>query len=445
LCTGFLNLGFRQRNATILRHVPPVLRRGIEQGVAAIGSYLQALRQFSRPVRLYLVSSALFGFTIFGGIYTLLLNLYLLRLGYGPDFVGVVNGAGMLALALFAIPAGSLGNRWGSRRALIVGLSLIVIGLALLPLAELVPVTFRGAWLVGTYMVAWLGVAMYFVNTNPFLMGVTTPVERAHVFSVQAALWPVAGFAGSFAGGILPGSLAGPLRVGLDHPALYRYPLLFAAVLLIPSVLAMRAARDAGRGEQPAVARVEGTAPYRPIVLLSLVTFLQLAGEGATRSFFNVYLDNALGIPTARIGILMGASQLLAVPAALATPLLALRLGNRDTVMAASYGMALSLLPVALVAHSAAAGLGLIGLTAMASIRRPAISVYGMEIVATPWRTAMSSATTMAVGLSWCLVAAGGGYLITNLGYRSFFLAAAGVTAAGAFLFWGTFRTLKAR
>ncbi|HSH81441.1 MAG TPA: hypothetical protein VLA19_23175, partial [Herpetosiphonaceae bacterium] len=146
----------------------------------------------------------------------------------------------------------------------------------------------------------------------------------------------------------------------------------------------------------------------------------------------------------ARIGMLMGAAQLLAVPAALTTPLLALRLGNRDTVMAASYGMALSLLPLALVAHSAAAGLGLIGLTAMASIRRPAISVYGMEIVATPWRTAMSSATTMAVGVSWCLVAAGGGYLITHLGYRSFFLAAAGVTAAGAFLFGGTFRTRKA-
>jgi predicted MFS family arabinose efflux permease len=285
---------------------------------------------------------------------------------------------------------------------------------------------------------------MYFVNTNPFLMGVTTPVERAHVFSVQAALWPVAGFAGSFAGGILPGSLAGPLRVGLDHPAPYRYPLLFAAALLIPSVLAMRVAADPARSEQPAIARPAGSAPYRPIVLLALVTFLQLAGEGATRSFFNVYLDTALGIPTARIGILMGAAQLLAVPAALATPLLARRLGNRDTVMASSYGMALSLLPMALVPHAAAASLGFIGLTAMASIRRPAISVYGMEIVATPWRTAMSSATTMAVGVSWCLVALGGGYLITNLGYRSFFLASAGATAAGAFLFWGAFRALKA-
>ncbi|MDQ5850840.1 MAG: hypothetical protein M3380_01985, partial [Chloroflexota bacterium] len=115
------------------------------------------LRHFTRPVRLYLVSSALFGFTIFGGIYSLLLNLYLLRLGYGAAFVGIVNAAGMLALALFALPAGLLGTRWGSRRALLAGLCLILTGLGPLPLAELLPAPVRAAWLLGTYMLAWLG------------------------------------------------------------------------------------------------------------------------------------------------------------------------------------------------------------------------------------------------------------------------------------------------
>ncbi len=401
------------------------------------------LQRFNRPVRLYLVSSALFGFTIFGGIYTLLLNLYLLRLGYGPGFVGVVNGSGMLALALFSLPAGALGTRYGSRRGLIAGLSLIVTGLALLPLAELIPVLFRSIWLVGTYMIAWLGVAMYFVNTNPFLMGVTTPVERNHVFSVQAALWPIAGFAGSLVGGILPGRIAGLLGAALDDPAPYRYPLLIAALLLVPSVLAMRSTIETADNYQQETTAEACAPPYRLMILLSLVTLLQLAGEGATRTFFNVYLDAGLRVPTARIGMLAGAAQLLAVPAALATPTLARRLGNRDTVAAGSFGMAFSLLPLVFVPHVGAAGLGFIGMTAMASIRRPAISVYAMEIVPAAWRTAMSSATTTAVGVSWCLVALGGGYLITRLGYASFFLAAAGVTASGALLFLISFRTLR--
>ena len=45
--------------------------------------YVRALRGFNRNVRLYLFTTALLGFTIFGGIYPVLFNLYLLRLGHG--------------------------------------------------------------------------------------------------------------------------------------------------------------------------------------------------------------------------------------------------------------------------------------------------------------------------------------------------------------------------
>jgi MFS family permease len=86
-------------------------------------SYVHTLRLFSRDIRLYLISFALFAFTIFGGIYTVLLNLYLLRLGYGPEFIGLVNAVGLLALALFFLPAGAITRRWGLRRAMIAGLA----------------------------------------------------------------------------------------------------------------------------------------------------------------------------------------------------------------------------------------------------------------------------------------------------------------------------------
>jgi len=77
-------------------------------------TYLSAFRLFSRDARLYLMTAALFGFTVFGGIYAVLLNLYLLRLGYGPQFVGLINGTGQLAFAIFCLPAGALGRRWGN-------------------------------------------------------------------------------------------------------------------------------------------------------------------------------------------------------------------------------------------------------------------------------------------------------------------------------------------
>jgi hypothetical protein len=78
-------------------------------------AYLHKLRLFSRDVRLVLITAALLGFTVFGGIYPVLLNLYLLRLGYGPKFIGLVNAALNLAFSGFCLPAGARDSRTNPR------------------------------------------------------------------------------------------------------------------------------------------------------------------------------------------------------------------------------------------------------------------------------------------------------------------------------------------
>jgi predicted MFS family arabinose efflux permease len=177
------------------------------------------------------------------------------------------------------------------------------------------------------------------------------------------------------------------------------------------------------------------------LIVLTLVGVLTLAGEGVTRTFFSVYLDAALHTPTATIGTLSAVGQLLGVPAALATPLLMARWGLGRTFLRSAWGMVLSLLPLALVAHWASAGLGFMAMIATASIAYPAITLCQMEMVAPRARSAMSGAVIMATGLSWGLMALGGGYAIAALGYRTFFLSGAAVTAAGALLFWLYLRT----
>jgi predicted MFS family arabinose efflux permease len=205
----------------------------------------------------------------------------------------------------------------------------------------------------------------------------------------------------------------------------------------VVAILATR--RASARLTQQTVAEA-GPAPYGLIVLMALVVLLQLAGEGAARTFFNVYLNTALHVSTAQIGWLSAAGQLLSVPAALAAPPLMARWGKGRTYALASLGTAVCLLPVALGSHWGAAGLGFMGMVALASIARPANMVYHQEIVAPGWRATMSGATTMASALSWAAMAFGGGYLITALGYRRLFLTGAVITAAGVLLFWATFR-----
>jgi MFS family permease len=401
----------------------------------ATPTYLHVLRDFNRDVRLYLITTMLIGLTVDGGVYTVLFNLYLLRLGYGPEFIGLVNGSGMLLFALFCLPAGTLSGRLGNRRMMIGGLSLLLIGCGLLPFAELHTGNWRAGWLFITWCFAFIGFAVYFVNTAPFAMKVAHQSERNHVFSVQAALWSLAGFAGSLIGGFLPGIFAMYLGVSLDQPAPYRYSLLAASLLLIPSVLAIGATREV-HAQSTTERQIKGEpSPLRLIAFLTLVRLLVVTGVGTLFIFFNVYMDAGLHISTVHIGVLSALGRLLSIPTALIVPLLTRRWGNGRTAAWASLGTAVSMLPLILVSHWSAAGLGFIGVLALTSIRYPTFLVYTMEVVPPARRGTMSGAGEMASGLSFSSMALGGGYIIEALGYRSLFLTGASLTVIGTLSF----------
>jgi len=96
----------------------------------------------------------------------------------------------------------------------------------------------------------------------------------------------------------------------------------------------------------------------------------------------------------------------------------------------------LSILPMALIATPAAAGLGYIGLLSFTSMRYPAFYVYLMERTPDRLRAMMNGVNEMAAGLSFALMALAGGYIIVEYGYTVGFLAGAVLTLAGTLLFW---------
>jgi MFS family permease len=371
-----------------------------------------------------------------------LFNLYLLRLGYGPETVGLVNGVGLLAYAVFAFPAGVVSGWLGIRRALVIGALLSIVGFGLHPLVEFVPSQWSVAWLLGNRIYATAGLALYFVNSTPFLANATAPGERAHAYSIRMVFDTLSGFLGSLVGGALPGLLAPWMMADLTQAAPYRVALLIGAALGLPAVLALFLVRDSGENEREGIDETApaGAVPISILAVMAVVVLLRAAGVGTSRTFFNVYLDDALGASTGQIGVLFAVIQLLSVPAALAMPVLSERWGHYRVVVWASLGMAASMLPLALVPHWAAATVGRIGTYALSAIADPAIGLYQMELVRPRWRSVMSGVTGTALGLSWTALAFGGGYLITSLGYRPLFLLAGLMTAGGTVLFWAFFR-----
>src|ERR671932_559453 len=77
------------------------------------------------------------------GNQAVLLNLYLLRLGLGAQFIGLLIASGQLTWAIAALPAGAIGQRLGLRATLILASALAALGMGLLLLVELLP---RSLW-----------------------------------------------------------------------------------------------------------------------------------------------------------------------------------------------------------------------------------------------------------------------------------------------------------
>lgn len=408
-------------------------------------SYWTALRRFDRNIWLYFFTAAVVGFTAWGGIYATLTNLYLLRLDLGPEAVGLVNAFGNLGFALACIPAGWIVTRFGSRRAIMVGLACTGTAQALLPQVIFLPEAARLPWLLGSNMLGAAGLALYAVSSGPFVMAAAPAELRSHAFSLQVAIWPMAAFLGSLAGGWLPGVFAEMLGLSLDTAAPYYYPLLISAAIYAPALIAMWATTETSRSHEGAPLSGVGRFPLAPMVFVGIVLFLQSSGETIARTFFNVYLDDELGAPTSQIGLLFAFGQLAAVPAALITPVLTGRLGHPRTFALASLGVAAGLLPMALIPAVGAAGIGFAAVVSMVSMARAAMLVYQFELVPERWRAAMGTAGTLSVGVSGAALASAGGVIIVRSGFTSLFLLGAALTALGVLVFVALRRSVERR
>ena len=156
--------------------------------------------------------------------------------------------------------------------------------------------------------------------------------------------------------------------------------LLVAAALLLPAVFVLLAAQEPeiSMSHQETPTQKSTGNPVATIALVAFIGFLRVMGEGAPRAFINVYLDAGLHVPLAQIGLLIGIARLLAVPAGLVMPAIAARWGTGRTVAFGALGVVLGLLPLALIPHWLAAGLGFMAMTALAAISRSAF-VFAMN------------------------------------------------------------------
>jgi MFS family permease len=208
--------------------------------------YAARVRLFSRSARFFLAAAALGG--IGGGVTNLLLNLYLIALGFTEASLPGFTRFGLVGAAGAALAGGPLVDWLGPRRSMLAGTALAVAGAVLLLVTE-------ARALLGLALVASsAGGVLVYIAAPTFLVRHSSPVERPYLFGVATAAYVASTATGAGLGGLLP-ELWRALAPEWSQPAVYRASLLCGGILSatgIPLLWLATGERAARAGALPA-------------------------------------------------------------------------------------------------------------------------------------------------------------------------------------------------
>jgi MFS family permease len=396
---------------------------------------LPHMSKFRRDTRLLLIAVGIFSVSFFG-IQQLLRVLYMLRLGYSLEYIGLFSATGALGYMTMSIPSGALSVRFGIRPVMLAGGIIAVIGMVIFPLTEFLPVWANRAWPIISQIVLTGGWAIFNVNLVPALMALSTPENRNQAYAINGMFRGLGTFVGTIVGGFLPGLFAYVVGQPVDTPFPYGLSLWLGAIIALAGLIPMfRVSPIKGETNLTGESDTEPF-PTWPLALILAHVYLSHGAWAACQAFCNAYMDTDLHLSTAAIGLIVGVGQFATIVAPLLNPQLASRHSNGWILMAATLGISLSLLPLVLLTHWAAVGLGRLGVMALAAIWMPASQVYIMEMVGNRWRSLVYGIVSMAMGFTFASVSLAGGYIAAGWGYRSLFLGGLVISLLGVVLMW---------
>jgi len=369
-----------------------------------------------------LASEAFFDFGMF--VFVFLYNLYLLKLGFRENFLGLMSGvmtganvAGSI-LSVFAI------KRFGMRRVLMAGFALTAL------LSAFRVAAMPGPALLALAAAAGLAFSVWPVALAPVIAAVTTGQSRARGFSFICSSGIAIGIFGSLAAGRLPG-LVLRMHWASNEIESYRVSLLAGCAIVLLSLwplsrvkMAVIAAPDERKLHRPS-----------PAVLRFLIAILvwNLA-TGVFNPFNNVFFAR-MHMPVERIGAVFSISQLAQVAAILCAPFFFRRFGAVRAIWGMELATACGLLALAGAAGPLWATASYTGFMAFQYMSEPGMFTVLMDRVAPGERNGASALNFLVTFAGQAVAAAVAGSMLARFGYPPVLAAGAAIAVAAAFLF----------
>jgi len=372
------------------------------------------------------------------GVQGLILNLYLLSLGFREDFLGLfsfANTAGIGGAALIAAP---IANRFGSRRTLMGAATLFAASSAALAL------TADPVLLLGVAVANGTALAHIFVPSATFVMDNAEPTERSTAYAGYFTAQSFGTVLGSYLGGILPTAIfvtAEATRAG------YVWTLILAAAIAGLAILPLKLADDRRAAgslvtQLPTSSRrAERHQERRDVLWIVGSTALMASSMGFVIPFLNVFFSKQLGATTDDIGIIFAVGACAMVVASIIGPIL----GRRFGVVPLLVGCRMITAPIMVamgLSPTIFAGAGLYVLRILfTNLTWPVDNAFTMELVRPSMRATLAGVRSASWNLAWALSSGLAGLMIVQLGFPSIFAVGGLFMVGGGIIYFLAFRS----
>lgn len=367
--------------------------------ISVVAGYRAKLNCFSRNACLFLGYIFLISLSL--GIYEVIFNLYILRLGFREDFLGLMLSLVSISTGLFAIPAAMFCDRAGRKNTLLLSCLLLLFSFAVL-------YTTTSTFLLVFFSILYgVSSSLKIVTASTFMVENSTSYERMHLFSMYYLLYTIGVMIGNFAGGFLPQTFTSSLKIDPTGPMAYQlslYASLAAVLISLLPLIFLKNKKTVLPGKSDLFSTLSSTLRSKTIQKLVLVNGLIGMGWGLALPYFNVYFDIVLGASSRQIGFIFSLSQVVMMFTLLLVPILTEWLGKVKVVAMVQ----LSSIPFLLLFTSTSvltiAAFGYIMRSAIMNMSNPILSNFNMEVVSEEQRATVNSLIWMScytcVGLS---------------------------------------------
>jgi len=276
--------------------------------------------RISNPAKLFLVATVFNG--IGNGIMNVVVQLYLISLGFDSSALGTMFMMNPLGAALLSVPAGIIADRYGKKKVMIVGTVMIGTAITLFLMA-------RTIWMfMVTFLIIGLSNATFVVLT-PLYSSFFEHEEMDRAFGFLGFLNIITMSIGSLVGYVPPMLVE---KYGFSLQSSYWTVCVFAAVIIILQspfyILSIREVIEPEKrnGFRFMLSSRGVVAKFFALGLLSMV------GANVFFNLFPFYVNTKFGVESDALGTLFFLSNFVSAGANALAPRISKRLGTLKTI-----------------------------------------------------------------------------------------------------------------